>query len=682
MVRIIYLAIAIVSWIATSAWRRRSMSPLVLCYHGVTRRQRDRFRRQMEIVARTNRGLVEITFDDAFRNVIDNALPITRELDIPVTVFAVSDVMGHIPNWSIARDHVDANEVTMGPEELLAATAVCTVGSHTRTHRDLTACSRADAREELVSSRIQLESVLGRSVSAFAFPHGGYDASLLEDAFAAGYERVYTLDATTTNVSDPTRAIIGRMSMSPDAWMVECRLTVAGAYAWLPWVRRYVRRFKSLPIARRAEPQRVEHVDLARSPGRVGGQRAEEAGSLQIAPPGGEREELMIRTLFPVPWNDGGIGHTASSICRHLQGEGVRTELLVPSVRGRSCPSHVRTLLPGPLRPLPFRCMQPWASRLVERAFRRAVRPGEVAYLFSCVSLECVRALHRDGVPIIREKFNCHTATARRILGDAYERIGVSPAHGITCRQIEQEQEGLALADAVFSPSPLVTQSLVDAGVEVSKIIESSYGWDPARLAGTHRHLSPIDGTTVLFVGSICVRKGAHLLLQAWAQARVHGRLVLCGDVEPAIRERFSHLLERPDIQMLGHVADVGAVYRSADLLALPTLEEGSPLVVYEGMGTGLPMLVSPMGGGAVVRNGEDGLVLDPYDTDAWAEALRRLAGDGELRAAYAAAARDRAQWFTWNRVGARRRAMLLQYLADTGQGIPQRGDHAQRLAA
>jgi hypothetical protein len=38
--------------------------------------------------------------------------------------------------------------------------------------------------------------------------------------------------------------VIARQTMSPDAWGVEFRLTVAGAYRWLPFVRRILRRLR------------------------------------------------------------------------------------------------------------------------------------------------------------------------------------------------------------------------------------------------------------------------------------------------------------------------------------------------------------------------------------------------------------------------------------------------------
>ena len=66
-------------------------------------------------------------------------------------------------------------------------------------------------------------------------------------------------------------------------------------------------------------------------------------------------------------------------------------------------------------------------------------------------------------------------------------------------------------------------QSMIDNGVPRRKIKEASFGWDPDRFRGHSKALAPIDGATFIFVGSICVRKGAHLLLRYWARREFAG---------------------------------------------------------------------------------------------------------------------------------------------------------------
>jgi glycosyltransferase involved in cell wall biosynthesis len=147
----------------------------------------------------------------------------------------------------------------------------------------------------------------------------------------------------------------------------------------------------------------------------------------------------------------------------------------------------------------------------------------------------------------------------------------------------------------------------------------------------------------------------------------VRGRLVLAGVLEPAIRERCSDLLARPDVVVLDYVTDVCSLYRAADFFVFPSLEEGGPQVTYEACGCGLPVITTRMGMGRVVRHDREGFVLDPYDGEGWVEAIRALAEDNGRRKLMGAAAAQRARSFHWDKVAIRRRQQILERITPVG---------------
>jgi peptidoglycan/xylan/chitin deacetylase (PgdA/CDA1 family) len=272
IVRIAYLLIALAWWLGTGCGRLHRGRVIVLCYHGVTAGQAARFARQMRHVAgRTvslnraarasepRRGLPQtsLTFDDAFANLLDHALPVLEELHIPATIFAVTGNLGTPPGWEIDAAHPDARKPTMTGEQIRSAarSGLCRIGSHGVTHRRLTNLSPVDASTELTQSKSDLEALLGEPVLDFAFPHGAFDSKLIDAALAAGYRRVLTIDPMTTRTSRES-AVVGRWSMSPDAWRIEFVLTAAGAYAWLPAARRVIRRCRIIFRPRGAAPYR------------------------------------------------------------------------------------------------------------------------------------------------------------------------------------------------------------------------------------------------------------------------------------------------------------------------------------------------------------------------------------------------------------------------------------------
>jgi glycosyltransferase involved in cell wall biosynthesis len=361
-----------------------------------------------------------------------------------------------------------------------------------------------------------------------------------------------------------------------------------------------------------------------------------------------------------------GISYIALSVCETMRNPDLEVWLAHLASNSPARKPFTRDAVPPILKSLAYRLIRSPASlhRFCEFRYLRWLAVGDVAYVWPGASVSLCETVVRRGHRLVVECINSHMATARDILDEAHERLGLPPTHGITEATIRDERAILALAAAVFAPSPLVRQSLLDNGVPADRVLSVSYGWDRQRLSGTARALPSIDGLTVLFTGTACVRKGAHLLLDAWSRAGIRGRLVLAGHIEPEIAASCAKQLNRPDVVCMGHVADVGAVYRSADIFAFPSLEEGSPLVSYEAMACGLPVVLSPMAAGAVVRHEQEGYVLDPYHRKEWIDALRRLAADGDLRRRFGEAAARRAEEFTWESVGRTRRDLLLKKFA------------------
>jgi len=291
-----------------------------------------------------------------------------------------------------------------------------------------------------------------------------------------------------------------------------------------------------------------------------------------------------------------------------------------------------------------------------------------VVWTFGELPIELSRNLNVRGVRVIREKFNCAKATARDILTFEHQKNGFPAFTDITDAMIDKEAEELALADAIFCPSPEVSKSMVNINVSSDKLLKTSYGWDPARFQVTTCALSHTVGPTLLFVGTLTVRKGIHFLLEAWEKANIKGgRLILAGQIDPIIRERYGHVLARDDVEYVGLVNDVGSLYRSADLFVFASLEEGGPQVTYEAAACGIPALVTPMGAGAFTRDGYDGIVLASNDADDWSQLISSLPDRRADQHAMAASAQERAKLFTWAQVGAQRRNLLFGSL---GQGL------------
>ena len=366
--------------------------------------------------------------------------------------------------------------------------------------------------------------------------------------------------------------------------------------------------------------------------------------------------------LFGYHASDLGNSHIPLALAGHWNRFGLPTELIAPSADPRFRSPWLRTGL-GPLtEKLVYRLGPRGLPRAAaERLFRRRMRDSEVVYLWAGLSLDIFRHFAARGAEIVTERINCHRADARARRARFRARWGLTPETGISDEAIATENEKLRLADAIFCPSPRVTESLRTAGIPESKLIEDSYGWSPARFTETPAH--PIirkgEKPRFLFVGSLCARKGIPLLLTAWQKARPDAELILVGGLDEEIRANFGRLLDAQDVKHIPYTRDVGQYYREADIFVFPSLEEGGPMVTYEAMAHGLLPLVSPMGAGAVVRDGQDGTVVPTHEVESWADALSEAARPSSRQVALRRAAMNRARAFTWEKVALRRASAL-----------------------
>ena len=127
-------------------------------------------------------------------------------------------------------------------------------------------------------------------------------------------------------------------------------------------------------------------------------------------------------------------------------------------------------------------------------------------------------------------------------------------------------------------------------------------------------------------------------------------RFVLVGGVDPGNPSSLTEAeLEAWNaegvVEWLGHRSDVPAILAGAHVVCLPSYREGLPKSLLEASAIGRPMIASNVPGcREVVRDGITGLLVEPRDAVALADAMLRLGLDPTLRARLGRAARERAE--------------------------------------
>jgi glycosyltransferase involved in cell wall biosynthesis len=212
-------------------------------------------------------------------------------------------------------------------------------------------------------------------------------------------------------------------------------------------------------------------------------------------------------------------------------------------------------------------------------------------------------------------------------------------------RRLDVECE---LADFILLGSSFARDSFIRVGYDARKLVVISYGVDTQRFY-PRTELRREGVFRVLFVGQIGQRKGVSYLLQAYKQFRkpdteLHlvGGYVSGREVYASYADLYQHTENVPQ-------QELPALYHRADVLVLPTLIEGMPLVVLEAMACGIPVVVTPNGPGDLVRDGVEGFVVPIRDPEAIALRLEQLYQDPKLREQMGREARQQALRFSWD---------------------------------
>jgi peptidoglycan/xylan/chitin deacetylase (PgdA/CDA1 family) len=161
---------------------------------------------------------VIITFDDGFRDNLQNALPILRRHDFTATIFLVSEGIGKTSFWD--KSHGVAELPMLSADEVRQMTREgVSFQSHGLTQASLPSLSPAQQEVELVGSKKQLESLLGASVNYFAYPQGEFTPECAECVKAAGYRGAFSTRAGFTNLDDDRFAIRRLAVTGRDNWL-------------------------------------------------------------------------------------------------------------------------------------------------------------------------------------------------------------------------------------------------------------------------------------------------------------------------------------------------------------------------------------------------------------------------------------------------------------------------------
>lgn len=192
----------------------------------------------------------------------------------------------------------------------------------------------------------------------------------------------------------------------------------------------------------------------------------------------------------------------------------------------------------------------------------------------------------------------------------------VYPAPKLRARRNERRDQELAETDYILVKSTFAKRTLMDAGIDDTKILVTPYGFPEV----DSRSQTEPARVTFLNAGTQSLRKGLHLLYRAWQQLaprpetaalRLVGRMTL---PDRLYRELAGDVKWRDSIPH----TELMQQYKEASVFVLPSLADAFGMVVTEAMSRGLPVIVTENTGAAdLITHEKDGFVIPANDVGA-----------------------------------------------------------------
>jgi glycosyltransferase involved in cell wall biosynthesis len=269
------------------------------------------------------------------------------------------------------------------------------------------------------------------------------------------------------------------------------------------------------------------------------------------------------------------------------------------------------------------------ADPAFERARRRGIAGGNVDQFQAASAGPKVRALRLARDAELRGA--AHVFTPSSYLGELAVSWGVAPAR----------------VSVLPNPAPELPES------EPREVLRASFG---------------MDRLTLAFAGRLTAQKSLGLALRAISQVDGVDLLIAGeGDERAPLEDAAAKLALSERVRFLGPLARdrVIDLFRAADAAILSSSWENFPHAVVEALAVGTPVIATRAGGVAeVVHDEVNGLIVPADDAEALGAAVRRFAGDAELRERLRAAAVPSVAEYAPARVFGRLEATLLEVAA------------------
>ena len=164
-----------------------------------------------EINQREKKQII-ITFDDGYKDVFVNALPILKKYNFKATCFFVTNFIGQDNNWDIKKKNFSKKEIMNSNDINHWISSGMHIGSHSHNHLDLTKISEKNLLNELEFSKKILEDKFNTSNEIFCYPYGKVNQNVYELTKTI-YNKAVTTNRSRYDLNKHNSHLIPRIDM-------------------------------------------------------------------------------------------------------------------------------------------------------------------------------------------------------------------------------------------------------------------------------------------------------------------------------------------------------------------------------------------------------------------------------------------------------------------------------------
>jgi len=163
-------------------------------------------------IKNTSKKKFIITFDDGYKDLITNALPLLKKYNFKATCLIISNLIGKRNIWDEYKKNVKDKELMNLSDINYWLKNGMKIGSHSKNHKKLTKLDEKEKMDEIINSKNELESLTGTTIDSFCYPYGLYNENVV-NIVKEKYDFAFTTNRSRFNTNKHNKYLLPRIDM-------------------------------------------------------------------------------------------------------------------------------------------------------------------------------------------------------------------------------------------------------------------------------------------------------------------------------------------------------------------------------------------------------------------------------------------------------------------------------------